>query len=102
MAGNPAARSLAAQLPVTVTFSGFGGKEKIAYFPEGFTLRGAPRGHGPSAGDFCVYAPWGNLAIFYKGSSPSGSLVPLGAIESGLEALAAQTADFEALVEVLE
>ena len=38
-------------------------------------------------GDITYYAPWGNLAIFYKDFGYSRGLVILGKIDSGLEAL---------------
>ena len=35
------------------------------------------------------YAPWGNLAIFYKDFRDSRGLIGLGRIDSGIEALSA-------------
>jgi hypothetical protein len=40
-------------------------------------------------GDITYYAPWGNLAIFYRDFGYSSGLVSLGRIESGIEALSA-------------
>ena len=37
-------------------------------------------------GDITYYAPWGNLAIFYRGFRYSPGLIRLGRIESGIEA----------------
>ncbi len=41
----------------------------------------------PQVGDFAYYAPWGNLAIYYKAFSYSSGLILLGRIEEGLENL---------------
>ena len=40
----------------------------------------------PAAGDIAYYAPWGNLAIFYKDVGYSRGLVKLGTIESSAKA----------------
>ena len=42
----------------------------------------------PSVGDIAYYAPWGNLAIFYKDFGYSRGLIRLGRIDSGIEVLA--------------
>lgn len=39
-------------------------------------------------GDFTYYAPWGNLALFYRDSAYSPGLIRLGRITGGLEYLA--------------
>ncbi len=41
----------------------------------------APAGYKPSVGDITFYAPWGNLAIFYKGFSYSNGLIVMGKID---------------------
>ena len=38
-------------------------------------------------GDITYYAPWGNLAIFYKDFGYAKGLVKLGSFDSGIEAL---------------
>ena len=40
-------------------------------------------------GDITYYAPWGNLAIFYRDQPYARGLVSLGRIESGIDALKA-------------
>ncbi len=42
----------------------------------------------PSVGDIAYYAPWGNLAIFYKDFGYSGGLVSLGKLDEGTDVLA--------------
>jgi len=44
-------------------------------------------------GDITYYAPWGNLAIFYRDFDYSRGLVRLGRIDSGIEALAATSGE---------
>ena len=61
--------------------------EKISDLPRPLNTAGAPAGYKPSVGDITYYAPWGNLAIFYKGFGYAGGLVPLGRIDEGIEAL---------------
>ena len=41
----------------------------------------------PSIGDIAYYAPWGNLAIFYRDFPYSPGLIKLGVIDTGGEAL---------------
>ena len=49
--------------------------------------QGAPSGIDPDVGDITYYAPWGNIAIFYKDFGYAGGLVKLGRIDSGLDVL---------------
>ena len=41
----------------------------------------------PQAGDIALFAPWGNIAIYYRNGTSSGSLIPIGRIENGINAL---------------
>ena len=47
---------------------------------------GASDGIDPAVGDITYYAPWGNLAIFYKDFGYAKGLAKLGRIDSGIEA----------------
>lgn len=82
-----AARDFASLLPLTVTLEDYNSTEKISYLPRKLSIEGAPAGIDPSPGDLTYYAPWGNLAIFYKDFGYSTGLIKLGAIVSGAEAL---------------
>jgi hypothetical protein len=82
-----AAQDFAAMLPLTLTLEDYNGSEKISDLPRKLSREGAPAGFEPSAGDIAFYAPWGNLAVFYRDFRYSSGLAPLGRIESGLEAL---------------
>lgn len=73
-------------LPLTLTLEDYAGTEKISYLPKRLSTEGAPSGSDPSVGDIAYYAPWGNLAIFYRDFGYSSGLVILGKIDSGIEA----------------
>ena len=80
------ARDFASLLPLTVTLEDYADTEKITYLPRKLSTKGAPSGSDPSVGDIAYYAPWGNLALFYKDFQYSSGLVILGKIDGGLEA----------------
>lgn len=104
MEDNPAAEQMIKMLPAEFEFTDFAGQEKIADFSRPLSLASAPRGMVATAGKMFIYAPWGNLGIFYKdhGSRPDKNLIPLGEVESGLEHLAGQRGGFSARLEVIE
>ena len=78
---NASAKDFLAQLPLTLTLSDFNGTEKIADLPKRISEEGAPAGFKPEAGDIAYYAPWGNLAIFYREFRYSERLIRIGKIE---------------------
>jgi hypothetical protein len=84
---NGAAQDFLSLLPLTLTLEDYAATEKIAYLPRKLSTAGAPPGSDPSVGDIAYYAPWGNLAIFYKDARYAKGLIPLGRIDSGIEAL---------------
>ena len=83
---NATSKDFASLLPLTLSLDDYNGTEKISDLPKKLTTRGAADGVEPAAGDIAYYAPWGNLAIFYKDFEYSRGLVKLGAIESGARA----------------
>jgi hypothetical protein len=84
---NATARDLLSLLPMTLTLEDYNSTEKVGYPPRKLSTAGAPAGVDPSVGDIAYYAPWGNLAIFYKDFGYSRGLIGLGRIDSGIEAL---------------
>jgi hypothetical protein len=84
---NATARDFLSLLPMTLTLEDYASTEKIGYPPRKLSTAGAPGGVDPAVGDIAYYAPWGNLAIFYKDFGYSNGLVKLGRIDSGIEAL---------------
>ena len=85
-----ASRDFLALLPLDVSLSDYHRTEKIADLPKRLSTTGAPEGIEPKAGDFAYYAPWGNLALFYRDFGYSKGLVRLGRIDGDLSTLAAQ------------
>ncbi len=78
-------RDFISLLPLTLTLKDYAGTEKISDLPKRLSTEGAPSGSDPSVGDITYYAPWGNLAIFYKDFGYASGLVILGKIDSGIE-----------------
>lgn len=82
-----AARDFLSLLPLTLKLSDYNSTEKVADLPRKLSTKGAPAGVDPDIGDIAYYAPWGNLAIFYRDFGYSSGLVKLGRLDSGVEAL---------------
>lgn len=83
----PTARDFIKQLPLRLELEDYGSTEKIAYPPNKLTTQRAPAGIDPTIGDIAYYAPWGNLAFFYKDFGYSKGLIRLGRITNGVEYL---------------
>jgi hypothetical protein len=98
---NSVSRDFASLLPMTTTFEDYDRSEKITYLPRKLATQGGITG-GSVQGDFAYYAPWGNLAVFYKGFGNDSNLHLLGRIESGKEKLATMSGNFDALIEIVE
>jgi hypothetical protein len=82
-----AGRDFAALLPLELTLSDYNATEKVADLPRKLDTTDAPVSYSPKAGDITYYAPWGNLAIFYKPFRTSSGLVRLGAFDGPIDAL---------------
>ncbi|WP_316013617.1 cyclophilin-like fold protein [Roseobacter sp. HKCCA0434] len=93
-----AGRDFAALLPLDLTLSDYHGIEKVSDLPRAIDTSDAPASYEPSAGDITFYAPWGNLAIFYKPFQSSRGLVRLGAFDGTVDALL-QDSPFEIRIE---
>jgi hypothetical protein len=83
-----AAQDFASLLPLSLTLEDYNSTEKISDLPRRLSTDGAPPGFDPSIGDIAYYAPWGNLAIFYRDFEYSTGLVSLGTLASGADILA--------------
>lgn len=84
----PSGRDFASQLPMKLTLKDHASTEKIAYLPRKLTTQGAPAGIDPSVGDIAYYAPWGNLALFYRDFGYSAGLIRLGRFDGSTDVLA--------------
>lgn len=102
MYDNPTSKDFLSLLPLTLTFEDYAGTEKISYPPNKLSTEEAPSGIDPAVGDLTYYAPWGNLAIFYKDFGYSNGLIKLGEIESGIEKLENLNGDFTVIIEKMD
>lgn len=84
---NSTSHDFAALLPLTLTLRDFNGTEKISDLPTELSTADAPSGIDPDVGDLTYYAPWGNLAIFYRDFDYSRGLIKLGRIDAGTDQL---------------
>lgn len=85
---SPSTRDFLAQLPLKLSLKDYAGTEKIADLPRSLTREGAPEAFTPMRGAVTFYAPWGNLAIFYRDGHHSPGLIPLGRIEQDIDTMA--------------
>ena len=92
LADNATSRDFLALLPLTLELTDYASTEKVASLPKLLTTKGNTAGYEPSRGDLTYYAPWGNLAIFYRDFGYARGLIYLGRILSGVEHLHFQSA----------
>lgn len=78
-----AAKDFYKMLPLTLTLKDYHATEKIADLPEILDISDSPSGTEAKKGDLSYFAPWGNLAIFYKDFRYGEGLVNLGKINLG-------------------
>ncbi|MGD6752006.1 cyclophilin-like fold protein [Streptomyces sp. BH105] len=87
--GSPAARDFAELLPLTLDLEDFHQTERIADLPRKLETSGAPEPTAAKPGDLAYYAPWGNLALFYRdGPSANADLLILGHLDAEGDRLA--------------
>ena len=82
----PAARPAVGAFGVRLHLKDYASTEKVSDLPRRLTTKGAPAGVDPAPGDIAYYAPWGNLAIYYRDFGYSRGLVRLGKLDSGFDA----------------
>ena len=83
----PAGRDFASLLPLDLTLSDYHATEKVPDLPRALDTTGAPARYAAQTGDITLYAPCGNLAIFYKPFPATAGLVRLGAFDEPIDAL---------------
>ncbi|WP_432085543.1 cyclophilin-like fold protein [Streptomyces sp. bgisy095] len=89
---SPAARDLAALLPLALDLKDFHSTERVADLPRKLTTENAPEPVAAKAGDIAYYAPWGTLALFYQdGPAPSADLLVLGHLDVSADQLGRAT-----------
>ncbi|WP_245873331.1 cyclophilin-like fold protein [Streptomyces phaeoluteigriseus] len=80
---SPTARDFVAQLPLTLSLRDLNQAEKIADLPRKLSTSGAPEGADPEVGDLAYYAPWNQLATYYRDAPYATGLVILGHMAGG-------------------
>src|SRR3712207_1860445 len=75
------ARDFASLLPLELTLEDYAATEKVADLPRTLSTAGAPAGTAAAVGDIMHYAPWGNLALFYRSAGHASGLVKLGRLD---------------------
>ena len=99
---NATARDLAAQLPLTLTFSDFNNVEKIAPLPRELSLEGAPEGDDPEVGDIGYWSPDGDLVFYYGEVGFWNGIVRIGEFDGEMDAIERQSGDFSVTIERAE
>jgi hypothetical protein len=94
LSDNETARDFASLLPFSISLRDYASTEKVGDPPRSLSTKGAPAGYTPKTGDIALYAPWGNISIFYKNYSYSEGLIYIGKIDSGLETLRGMNQNF--------
>ncbi|MGC7095315.1 cyclophilin-like fold protein [Amycolatopsis lurida] len=88
-----AARDFATLLPLTLDLEDFARTERVADLPRKLSTEGAPAAAEPKAGDLGHFAPWGNLALYYRDGKPFDGLIILGSLTHREDADRLATAD---------
>ena len=96
-----AARDLAAQLPLTVTFRDLDAAEKTAPLPRKLAVDGMPAGDDPQVGDLGYWAPDGDLVVYYGDVGYWTGIMRLGELDGDVQAIARQSGAFSATVELV-
>ena len=98
---NVASRDFASLLPLALTLTDYAATEKISDLPRRLSTEGTPPGSEPAVGTLAYYAPWGNLALFYRTAGYANGLVRLGTITSGMDVLK-QSGPLQVEIQLLE
>jgi hypothetical protein len=99
---NAAARDFASQLPLTLTFRDLNSQEKISPLPRKLSLDGMPVGDDPDVGELGYWAPDGNLVLYYGDVGYWTGISRLGEIDGDMHAVAEQSSDFTATIELTD
>ena len=99
---NATTRDFVSLLPLNLMLRDYAATEKVSDLPRRLSTSGTPPGFDPQVGDLAYYAPWGNLAIYYRDFTYSNGLVKLGHFESGADTLGRIAGEFGARLELAE
>jgi hypothetical protein len=92
---NATARSLIGRLPLTLSFSDYGGQEKLAKLPEPLSLDGVPPGDDAGPLTIGYYAPGQVLVLYYEPVGYYQGIVRIGTFDD-LEAIRNRNGRFTA------
>jgi hypothetical protein len=81
LSGNATARTLIKQLPLTLSFSDYGGQEKLARLPEPLSLDGVPAGDDADPLTIGYYAPGQVLVLYYEHVGYFRGIVRIGTFD---------------------
>ncbi len=95
LSDSAAARSLIHQLPLTLTFTDYGGQEKIADLPAPLPLQGLPAGDDADPLTIGYYAPGKALVLYYRHVGYFNGIVRIGTFND-LAAISEHDSDFTA------
>lgn len=79
-----ASKELEKQLPLNIKVEDYASNEKIFYPPETLTTSNTPKANAKN-GTLAYYAPWGDVAMFYKDFGTVNGLYELGKCIDGCE-----------------
>ncbi|MEZ5087907.1 MAG: cyclophilin-like fold protein [Tessaracoccus sp.] len=96
---NPAARSLLDQIPLTLEFTDYGGREVIAEPPQPIAMDDMPEGDSPVTGDLGYYAPSGVVSLHYSDIGYWDGSARLGRIDGDLSPLMDRSEPFTVTIE---
>ena len=96
-----AAYDFASFLPLTLNLDDYGQSSKIKHLDKPLKTGELPSGFNPKSGDIIYFAPWGNLAIFYKDFGYASELVKLGEIEGDISILKTSE-ELKATIEIVK
>lgn len=101
LSGNATARSLIDQLPLTLSFSEFGGQEKHADLPKPLSLEGVPAGDDADPLTIGYYAPGQTLVLYYGHVGHYTGIVRIGTFDD-LAAIRDRSGRFEATLSLTD
>jgi hypothetical protein len=99
LSGNATACTLIRQLPLTLSFSDYGGQEKLAKLPEPLSLEGVPAGDDANPLTIGYYAPGQVLVLYYEHVGNFRGIVRIGTFDD-LAAIRDRSGRFTATLSV--
>jgi hypothetical protein len=97
---NATARSLIAQLPLTLSFRDFNGQEKVAHVPHALSMRGMPKSADPEQRDIGYFAPTQGLVFYYTNVGRFEGIARIGRFDGGVAGIKSRKSDFTARIEL--